>query len=300
MKRPLGVTLAAVVAIAGSVLAALFGLVFLVATGDAPEMEGLRGFGYFLGTFCLALGALGVATAVGLLNLRPWARSATLVFAGITAFFTLAGGAVIAFVPLPPQPGMPPVSEGALRAAVLTVYAVPFLIGVWWLWLFTRPGTVAAFQGTTPSAEPARPLIITIIGWFNIVTGAFLVAMATTSTPAMAAGFVLTGWSAALFYLFVGVVNAFLGWRLLALDERARILTIWWFVITIAHTTLLAISPGARQRLREFQAMVQPPDAPTLPYDSTSFTIAMMVVSMLLLAAAIWPLVSNRAAFDRE
>lgn len=300
MTRPAGVTASAVVSFIGSVIALLFSILFVfVASTQAEAMQNMRAAGYVMAVIAAALGTLGIATAVGLLRLRPWARTSILVFAGMMTVFAFMGGVAMTVVPLPPSPDMPASGVATLRRILVVLYAVPFLIGIWWLVQFNRRATKAAFAADTIPGEPLlRPLVISIIGWFNIVGGAMCIGAAAAGTPAFAAGVVLTGWSAALFYVFIGAVNAYLGWHLLKLDERARILTIWWFAITIAHTAFLALTPSARARMREFQEMMtgqEGVDAP--PMDMTRFTVGAMTISALLLVAAIWPLISKKSVF---
>jgi len=298
MTRPAGVTVSAVVSIIGSVIALLFSVLFVVVVStQADQTQGLRGAGYLMAVFAAALGTFGIFTAMALMRLRPWARTAILVFAGIMAVFSFMGGVVMTMVPLPPTPELPANAATSMRWILIGIYVVPFLIGVWWLIQFNLKATKAAFASAAPGEPEQRPLVISIIGWFNIVGGVFTLGAAALRAPAFAAGVVLTGWYAALFYVFVGAVNAYLGWHLLKLDERARILTIWWFAITIGHTAFLALSPTSRARMREFQEMIGPKGEPASPMDMTMFTVGSMVLGALLLVAAIWPLISKRSAF---
>lgn len=298
MTRPAGVTVSAVVSFIGSVVALLFSVLFVfVASTQAQPIPNMRGVGYLMAVLAAAMGTLGICTAVGLIRLRPWARTAILVFAGIMAVFSFMGGVVMTMIPLPPTPELPAAEATSMRWILIGIYVVPFLIGVWWLIQFNLKATKAAFVSAAPGEPEQRPLVISIIGWFNIVGGAFTLVAAAMRAPAFAAGVIITGWYAALFYVFVGAVNAYLGWHLLKLDERARILTIWWFAITIAHTTFLALSPSSRARMREFQEMMAPEDASASPLDMTTYTVGAMALSALLLAVAIWPLISKKSAF---
>ena len=301
MNRPFGVTVSAVVAFIGSILALFFAVMFVVvaATQPAPPgMPGFHAFAYAMALVVAVLGGLGIATAVGAWKLRPWARTSMLVFGGITAAFTLAGGAAIAIMPLPATPDVS-VAADRLRQMLLVFYAIPFLIGVWWLIQFNRKGTKDAFAtGTTDGEMSRRPLMITIIGWFNIVGGVVLLGAALSGGSAFAAGFVLDGWGAPLFYVFLGAVNTFLGWRLLQLDERARVLTIWWFTITIAHSAFIAFTPRARATLREIEVTMRPEGTQPQPMNSETFILVMLTFGIVLLAGAIWPLIAAKSAFE--
>lgn len=301
MQRPPGVTAAAIVCILGSVLVLFFSALLLAGTAVqsvAPEMQQLRGLLYLFAAVLGLLGILGIVTGVGLLRLRPWARQSILVIAGVTAAFTLTGVLAVAFVPLPAdQPGLDP---ALVRRVVMVVYGVPFLVSLWWLLQFTRPSAKAAFHGEGQDAPPGRPLMIGIIGWFNVVGGVLSIGAALAGADAMIAGILLRGWSAALYYVFVGGVTTFLGWRLLQLDERARVLTIWWFAINIVHLGYIAIDPGVRARIQEIQRTLGAGSGPDPFGNSTGFTIAMSVFTAVLLAAAIWPLVTSKSSFSYE
>jgi hypothetical protein len=305
VNRPSGVTASAIVCLIGSALTLLFGAMLLVAA-SSPEAQSDAQFvemrAAVFATIALMCGAaaLGIATGVGLLRMRAWARMSALVFGGMLTFICGLGVLLVSFIPFDAMlTGPSAISAGALRMILVTTYAVPLLIGVWWLVMFNSRSVKAAFADGGSASTPARPVAISLIGWFNIVGGVFVLITAMTGMPAIAVGQVLTGWAATLFYVFTGAVNTYLGWHLLKLDPHARILTIWWFVITILHTAYMAFMPGAIQRLRQFQQiyLAEQGDAPP-PFDTTSFTIIVMVVTMIILAAAIWPLVRYRSAFE--
>ena len=91
MKRSIGVTLAAVISLAGSVIVLLLVLLATVAAllspGD-PSMPVQTRVATMVGCGVLFLfSAWGIATAVGLLRLCAWARWSILSFSVILAFF---------------------------------------------------------------------------------------------------------------------------------------------------------------------------------------------------------------------
>ncbi|HUQ98755.1 MAG TPA: hypothetical protein VM166_04815, partial [Gemmatimonadaceae bacterium] len=85
MKRPWGVTAAAVVAILGAIFAFLFAAAGVAGPSLAPppsQQAGADPHLIYLGAaFFVAIGAALIATAVGLFRLRPWARISILAFA---------------------------------------------------------------------------------------------------------------------------------------------------------------------------------------------------------------------------
>ena len=117
MKRPMGVTVLAVLAIIGGVLQLLAGLVLLGITGliSIPGLTAATtalyagaGFVVLGGIVMLALGALTVAFGVGALGLRSWAWTMGVVVSGLdvlTAVYSIviAGfttAAVISSLPI--------------------------------------------------------------------------------------------------------------------------------------------------------------------------------------------------------
>jgi type II secretory pathway pseudopilin PulG len=84
--RPLPVTILAVLNLVGGVLAALAGvaLALLVLVGSAQgDGPGERVVFLAFGAVLLLIGVLQVVTGIGLLKLRPWARTLEIVVAGI-------------------------------------------------------------------------------------------------------------------------------------------------------------------------------------------------------------------------
>jgi len=93
MERPTGVTLIAVLEIAGGVLAILGGgAVFLLSSVVAVHRAAFGGpFGGILGvlgaaagTVLLLVGVLDIVLGIGMLKLKNWARLLTLIFAAIS------------------------------------------------------------------------------------------------------------------------------------------------------------------------------------------------------------------------
>lgn len=305
MNRPAGVIASAIICFIGSAFTLLMALMFAVvmSTPQAiadPQVTEMRGAIYLLIVLMGVAAGLGIATGVGLLRMRGWARMSAMVFGGLLTFFCGLGLLAVALIPFDQLAARPSVMRpGIMRTVLMTTYAVPFAIGVWWLVMFNRRGVKSAFEGDADAVPPRRPWTISIIGWFNIVGGVLVLMTAISGMPAAVLGHVVTGWGATLFYVFTGGVHTYLGWHLLKLDPHARILTIWWFVITILHAAYMAFMPGAMERMREFQlTYMAEQGAEPPPFDMTMFTVIVMVVTMVVLAAAIWPLVKHKAAFE--
>jgi hypothetical protein len=309
MTRPAGVTASAVVAIIGSVLTLVFaGLMFVAAyVPEARMPPNNRGIVMWAGVAFIGLAALGTWTAVGLFRMRSWARTSILVFAGIMAALSLLSAVMISVIPFPPMPDATPNAPRAstIRWVMVAVYIVPLVIGVWWLVLFNKKSIRAAFANTAAPAAPGaaspRPLSISIIAWWNIAGGALSLIPAAMQMPAFIAGILLTGWSATLVYVFFAAVGLYLGWGLLKLDERARVLMIVWFALSGAHMAYIGLVPGARARMLEFERSLRiestPPSPPPPTLDATTVFPVIAVFAVVFFAVAIWFLVRNKPVF---
>jgi len=115
-KRPASVTVAAVVAILGSTFLLLccsvvfFGMVLVKLPGHASELPPFARNAMLAGQgFMMCLSLFGIATGIGLIYLRNWARISILIGGSFSVFFGVIG-IPIAFL-------MPRFLEEASRAA---------------------------------------------------------------------------------------------------------------------------------------------------------------------------------------
>jgi len=155
MQRSIGVTISAVVALLGSLLAGSLGLLTILTLVVAPtppptpgfpgSPELLRAIRLVVPLFYLLPAAWGITTSVGLFRLRNWARISIIVFAALLTLSALFGmlGAIAMFVVSTPT--MPPGSHLDPNAflMVMRVFMVAFAllqlgIGIWWLVFFNR------------------------------------------------------------------------------------------------------------------------------------------------------------------
>jgi hypothetical protein len=122
--------------------------------------------------------------------------------------------------------------------------------------------------------------------------------------PALIAGAILKGWSARLVYFAYAAIGIYLGWGLLKLQERARVLAIGWFGLAFLHSVYAVVSPTARARMREMEgamggsATQQSPEVAMAAGDTTGLTVAILVSTLLLIVVGVWFLVRNKSAFQ--
>lgn len=163
--RSAGVTAAATYAILCCVTALFVWGFFVLQLLNTQDDDGHTFFDYFPVAFVLvavippAIIGLGIRTAVGLLQLRPWARRASLIWAATA--LTLCLG-LIAFRPFEtfviPQHF---VSQSVLTRQMVAISFVLMLlpVSVWWLFYFRTKRVKLQFVGNDVSeAPPAEPL----------------------------------------------------------------------------------------------------------------------------------------------
>src|SRR5437868_4242160 len=106
--RPLGVTLAAVAAVLGSVLFCLLAAVMLLsALVPSPQPQApayLKAVSFVMCLVMLGFAGWGITTAVGLFRLRAWSRWSILVFSALLAFIGGSSALMISIIPMPPTP----------------------------------------------------------------------------------------------------------------------------------------------------------------------------------------------------
>src|SRR5260370_9099882 len=159
MNRPREITAAAVVALIGSGLFVLAGLLLAATIGvmllgisqkypgvsfhssdpDFRQVEEIIGAGIVIP---LVLGAIGIFTGRGLLRMRPWARKTVVAWSVASSLLCLAALA---------YPG----SKSGIQfsaSPILALMLVLFPVNACWLFLFFRSETKALFA--TPGAAP--------------------------------------------------------------------------------------------------------------------------------------------------
>lgn len=306
MSRPASVTASAVTAIACSILTALFGagiLYFVLSPtfqsvrARQPDPATVRGLVIAATIFIEACAAWGIATAVGLLRLRSWARISIVVFAGILAF-----GALIALIaslaaPPPATPGVPAKAAAAFRITMAVVYAIPIGIAAWWLVLFTSRSTTEAFASADPaSGASSRPLSMSVIGYLLILGGVGSLYPIIAGAPGFFVGGVFTGWSARLVYTLLGVAEVFAGTQLLGLRERGRVVAIGVCCVTLVNALAMIFSPASAERfiaLQRSRFETMAPNTPAIPHSVLVSGAWLGLVALVPL----WFLVRRKEAF---
>jgi hypothetical protein len=140
-KRSASVTAAAVVAILSGLFlllccsAAILAVLLIKLPGNAPELPPFARNAMLAGQgFMICLSLFGVATRIGLIYLRNWARISILIWGGFSALFGVIGipiALLMPFSPPPNAPNLPTESMQLFRAILPLIYGVPLLVGIW-------------------------------------------------------------------------------------------------------------------------------------------------------------------------
>ena len=152
-RRSAGVTCAAALAILGSASALfVWGSLFLNVLNQPSNAQGkhlyeLYPFTLFLiFSVPLFLIASGIRTGIGLFQLKPWARRAALLWAGVALCFCLY---MIAFRPFEtfsiPEHFVSELDSFKQLLAISLIVAL-FPIGVWWIFYFRLPAVKRQFE----------------------------------------------------------------------------------------------------------------------------------------------------------
>src|SRR5712675_3348052 len=106
MSRPVGVTASAGVAILGSIFTLVFAalaVASLFMETTQPQPPNSAPFVVAGALIFVVFACIGFWTSLGLFRLRPWARTAILVFAGFLAAGSLFSLLITMAVPIPPE-----------------------------------------------------------------------------------------------------------------------------------------------------------------------------------------------------
>lgn len=265
MKRSTGVTVSAILVFIGSGLTLIFGAFTVVALFFLPQQPSQPPFFRYILLFVvamyLAFGIWGIASGVGLLRVRQWARISMLVFSGMLLVFTLPVLLIVPFMPMPQPEGVPNNFVLMVKIGMSIFYGIIAAIGGGWLYFFNRRTVKDQFRSPEESlsyiTHPSRrPISISVIGWLLIIGPCFLVPMLLLRLPILFLGQLLDGWRAGLFALALCATQLAAGVGLLRLRPWARVLAIGTFLFGILNCLTMAL-PGTATRFEHVNAVVQ-------------------------------------------
>jgi hypothetical protein len=318
-KRSASVTAAAVVAVLGGLFfllccsAAFFIFLLTKLPGTAREFPPTMRYmmlGAQASMMCLSL--FGIATGIGIICLRKWARISILMWGGLSVFFGVVGIPVAYLMLLSPNPSAPALPvEGmqSVRAILLVIYGIPFVIGVWWLILFNRKAVKAQFAGARASADPslpqkpACPLPIAVLAWFYItsVLNLLFLPLLPFHVPLFVFGYVLPGSAGKIVLIITSLAFAIAGIGLLKLKRWSYSLTMGLQLFWLASTVVSVLTPNYSavmdSYMKEVQASFLLPETHSSPFNFAQYFDWIVIASFVFAGAILGLLVYYRPRF---
>jgi uncharacterized membrane protein (DUF2068 family) len=330
VKRPIGVVVSAVLLVLISLfqllMAFLMAFAGLVhpnrnpalahpdATAAIPFQPWMLIFLFGLCASFLALAVWGIATLVGLLKMRRWARYSMLVIGGgmaLVGLFSLLAMLAAMAVPLPTPPGTNAAHAHTAQAiarmafgAIAAFYGLLLGLGVFWLVYFNRKPVREAFAQTPGRfLQERRPFVISIFAVLSLLGAAVGLLAAVVPLPAAFFGFVVHGSGRAAGYLIYAVLEGAAGFGLWRMEEWGRLVklaTVGLGVINcVIWLVLEVMDPGRMLRYSaEFNRGLNLPPQPQLQgHFPTMFSAVILGLAILFMAAIMGVLHYYRGRF---
>ncbi len=304
LRRPAGVTAAAVVALLGSLVTFLVAvMIFTTAFIELPPPRppNYPALAIGMGLFIAAMAIVGVATSIALLKMRRWARTSVLVFSVVLVIACAFGLLAALVMPMPPVPNGDPKLVRVIQVVTTGVFAIPLLVGAWWLVQFNLRSVKDAFAAAAGASDVdfGLPLSISITAWVSIVGGVACLIPIVTRMPAFLFGVTIEGWVAGVVYAFFGAISIYMGRGLLDLQERARLLCIGWYLFFALHMAVVTAVPSFRAKMLAMQRALQQGAEPAA-MDPLRLTYVTLALGALIAVLAIGFLHKHRALFKRH
>jgi|ERR1700728_857701 len=321
MNRSAGVTISAVVVLLGSGISLLTGLMMLFASTSGvsvPENQAqfFKYFMVFAAVLFFAAGAWGISTGMALLRLREWSRVSMMVFSALLVFLCIPGLLMFLMMPFPPpgtvpSPQLTPSLLTGMRIFLTLLYAALAVLGGWWLYFFNKRSTKEQFLkmrgaslervlGQTAIAPGARPLSITLIAWYLLISAFIGVLGLSVNPPVFFFGFFFKGTSASLIMFGLALVQSLTSFGLLKLRPWGRTLAIYYFQFLIFNSLTMVLIPGTQARFDQAMGdMMRDMQGSSNPAQVMHFPIWFGVIfAVPLLALLLWVVIRKKDVFQ--
>ena len=339
-QRSTAVMAAGVVAILGSVVTAigiLIGMMGLLLSLGRPNpmeaMPGIRTMTAAMMVIFFAITIWGAFSGVGLIRFRDWARVSVLVWAGIAAPICLLVVGFMAFIPFPTS-AESPVSVTMIRVMMILFYGGPFVIAVWWLVLFTRPGIVAQFKAAAapagsgsgdpftaipvplqadgsvdvygapvaysvpvPLSGPSVPVPIIVLACFFLLSALSIFFIFFMHMPAMVFGHAFTGLTGSVVYAAWCLLYAIAGVGMLKRVPWAYSVAIAVQILGIVSGIITLLSPDFDDVMRRAMSSMHLPAADLYQMQSMAHLRGFSFMGLLFPVAILGMLVYYRPRF---
>jgi hypothetical protein len=320
MNRSAGVTISAMVVLLGSALALLTGVMMLFASssGVSVPQNQVQFFKYFMlitAVLLFVAGAWGISTGMALLRLREWSRVSIMVFGALLVFLCIPGLLMFLMVPFPPpgtavNPQLTPNLLAGMRIFLTLFYAALAVLGGWWLYFFNKQSTKEQFlklPGVMPRrisddsmiAPGARPLSITLIAWYLLISAFVGVLGLSVSPPIFFFGFFFKGTFASLIMFALALVQSLTAFGLLKLRPWGRTLAIYYFQFLIFNSLTMVLIPGTQARFDQAMGdMMRDVQGASNPAQVMHFPLWLgAIFAVPLLTLLLWVVVSRKDVF---
>ncbi|MGO9085391.1 MAG: hypothetical protein ACLQBK_09210 [Candidatus Sulfotelmatobacter sp.] len=279
MRRSVGVTVIAVLSLAGSVLTLLLGILMVAVAVIAPAPSQaefpfppllLKALLLLVSLMYLGVAAWGIATGIGLLRLRNWARLSIIVFSVLLIIMSAFSALMLVSAPAFPNLNEAnPSVMTAMRVAMGVFWLGQLGVGIWWLVFFNRakvkqqflsslsplpppaPEIFADHSSQVSAGRPQRPLSLTILAWFLLVGCLFLPLSLAMRAPAILFTKMVTGLPAGLYYFVMLALQLYIGIGLLRVKPFARTVGVGYYVFLFINTAVFYLAPGRWARIHQ-------------------------------------------------
>lgn len=333
MPRSAGVTTSAVVVLLGSAFTIFcVAMVVFVLSMASDKLADLRYIFAIEAVIAFGFGGWGLATGIGLIKTKQWARISLLVYAAILVLFSLPITVLMAFIPLPNGTGagatnLPFNVATITRVFTMLLYGAFAALGGFWLYFFNTRSVKAQFLPQMPDSEaavaalpfgapvgapdvshPHRPLSITIIGWYLLIASALTPLFLLLGSgfyrgvkfPIGFLGFFFYGRSATLILFTTMIVQMFAAAGLLKLKRWGLFASIGLQCLGALNIVLMVAIPANRLTLQQFTDAIRTSvNSRMYHYDAFNFPAwSALVVSLPIIFVILWFLVAARHAFN--
>jgi hypothetical protein len=219
----------------------------------------------------------GIASGMGLLHRREWARISILVFSALLLAMAVPGLLMFLFVKFPapvnsPDPEMTRRVMWITRMCGAGAYGFLAGLGAAWLWYFSVAATKSQFtlRGTGLASavaadlaarpEPhfrARPLSISVIAGLMMLGSLSLPTLLVFHLPMMFLGYFFTGPEELLIISAYAAIQIALAYGLWRLKPWGRSVAIYYFNFAIFNAVICAVLPGAQGRYEAAMTTIQ-------------------------------------------
>ena len=331
----MGITISAIIVILGSAFTLLGGAMMVLSSAFLSKANPASAVPLNLASIVVidsvvlsGFGGWGLASGIGLIYLKRWARISTLIFAGFLVCIALPAAAVIALIPLPNthDPNLPSNFMSVMRIGMSVFYGMFAALGAFWLYFFNTRSAKAQFQPRQPVPESAagdlflgaavpasalsqgaRPLSITIIGWFLLI-GSAVAPLGLVFNRAFFPGIRLPLYFLGFFFLGRSAYLVSLAWMAAQMVAAAAMLKLkkWGLFATIGLQCLAGVNaallmgiPGHRARFQQMMETMTASMNARLPEPAPFVFPAWIGLAMAfpVILVILWFLVTRRRAF---